>query len=347
MHLTLIVPAPFDTISGGYAYDRRMLAGLRAAGHLAKVIELAGRHPLADDAACAAACTAWDALDEMPRVLIDGLALPAFAGMGDALAARGALALVHHATALETGLSDADRARLHAVEHNLLPRLAGVIATSEPTAVHLAATFGVARARIAVVEPGTDDAPRSSGSGGPGCHILSVGALVPRKGHGPLLGALARLFDLDWHLTIVGTASRDPVHANSLLARATELGIAQRVHFVGEVDDAALAALWDSADLFALVSHCEGYGMAMAEAMKRGVPVVVTDVGAAPSLVTPENGIMVRPGDNDTLSKGLRRLIFDTRLRRDMAAAAWQSGQRLPSWDEQSHLFAAALRRTA
>ncbi len=351
MHVALIVPAPFEAISGGYAYDRRMLAGLRAAGHVAEVIELGGIHPLADDAARAAARAAWDALGAAPphrasHLLIDGLALPAFAGMGDALAARGAMALVHHSTTLETGLSEADRARLHAVELSLLPRLARVIVTSEPTAEHLSAAFGVARARIAVVTPGTDDAPRSAGSGGPGCRILSVGALVPRKGHDLLLGALARLFDLDWHLTIVGTASRDRAHAEFLVAKAAELGIAQHVRFAGEVNDAALEALWRSADLFALVSHCEGYGMAMAEAMKRGVPVVVTGVGIALGLVTPENGIAVRPGDNDTLTKGLRRVIFDTRLRRDMAEVAWQSGQRLPSWDEQSRLFAAALLRT-
>jgi hypothetical protein len=48
MRLALIVPAPFATVSGGYAYDRRIVAGLRAAGHQVDVIELAGTHPLAD-----------------------------------------------------------------------------------------------------------------------------------------------------------------------------------------------------------------------------------------------------------------------------------------------------------
>ena len=48
-HISLIVPAPFDAVSGGYAYDRRIVAGLRDAGHTVKVVELAGSHPLADD----------------------------------------------------------------------------------------------------------------------------------------------------------------------------------------------------------------------------------------------------------------------------------------------------------
>ena len=49
MHVSLIVPAPFDTVSGGYEYDRRIVAGLRDAGHIVRVSELAGTHPLADE----------------------------------------------------------------------------------------------------------------------------------------------------------------------------------------------------------------------------------------------------------------------------------------------------------
>jgi glycosyltransferase involved in cell wall biosynthesis len=343
MHLALIVPAPFETVSGGYAYDRHIVAGLRARDHQVAVIALAGTHPLADGAARDAASAAWLALTDVSLPLIDGLALPAFAGMDDALAARGAMALIHHPTSLETGYGEDNCARLHCIERRLLPRLARVIATSVPTAERLSTEFGVARSRIVVVVPGTDDTSYSRGSGGPTCRLLSIGALVPRKGHDVLLRALARLSDLDWHLTIVGAPSRDPVHAERLLALTADLGIARYVCFAGEVGDRALTALWRGTDLFALASHWEGYGMAIAEALKRGVPVAVTAVGIAPTLVTPENGIVVQPGDRDTLSKALRRVIFGADLRRDMAEAARRTGQKLPSWEEQSSAFVAAL----
>jgi glycosyltransferase involved in cell wall biosynthesis len=342
MHVALIVPAPFETISGGYGYDRRIVAGLRAAGHAVKIIELPGVFPLADEITRNAACAAWDALPDATPV-IDGLALPALQGMDDALVARGAVGLIHHPTSLETGLSDAERDRLRAIEQRLMSRMTRLIVTSDATAEQLVTSFGIARDRITVVMPGTDDAPRSSGSGSATCEILSIGTLVPRKGHDLLLRALARLFDLDWHLTIVGSPQRDPAHAQALQALTEDLHITGRVRFAGELTGDALEALWQRADLFALASQHEGYGMAMAEALKRGVPVAVTAVGIAPILVAPQVGMLVQPGDRDTLSKSLRRVIFCAELRHDMAEAAWQAGLALPSWEAQARSFATAL----
>jgi glycosyltransferase involved in cell wall biosynthesis len=342
MRLALIVPGPIDTVSGGYAYDRRIIAGLRDAWHEVHLVELAGQHPLPDDAAIAAAAAALDALPPQTMPVIDGLALPAFDGCAGLMATRRFIGLIHHPTSLETGLTEEDAARLRGIEQHLFPRLERVVVTSEPTAETLAADFGVDRARVAVVVPGTDDAPRAAGSGGSGCAILSVAALVPRKGHDVLLRALARLFDLDWHLTIAGSA-RDAVHAHSLKALAEELKIAQRVTFAGEVQGAALEALWQRADFFALATHYEGYGMVVAEALKRGLPVVVTSGGAAGALVTPTAGVVCSPGDVVTISKSLRRIIFDVPLRRECAEAAWQIGQTLPGWETQARAFADAL----
>ncbi len=343
MDLALIVPAPFDAVSGGYIYDRRIVAGLREAGHAVRVIELAGRHPLADDLARDAACAAWDSIGDDVRPIIDGLALPAFAGLEDALSARSAVGLIHHPTALETGFSESERAAQVVIEKRLLARLARIIATSDSTAERLAADFGVTPERVKVVVPGTDDAPRSPGSVGPTCHILSIGTLVPRKGHDILLRALARLFDLDWRLTVVGSAERDPVHAQTLASLAQELGIARRVTFAGEVTGEALEALWQQADVFALATHFEGFGMVIAEALKRGVPVAVSDGGAAGKLVTEMSGAVCPVGDWINLSKALRRMIFGADLRRVMAEAAFQAGQALPDWQTQVKEFALAL----
>jgi glycosyltransferase involved in cell wall biosynthesis len=347
MHLTLIAPAPFDTLSGGYIYDRRMVEGLRRAGHTVEVAALPGAYPLTDQAAYAGARAAWQALTPGTRPIIDGLALPAFLGLAGELARRDTVGLIHHPTALETGHSEEDRLSLREAEQRLMPLLSRIIVTSEPSAERLAADFGVDRARVAVVVPGIEDAPRSQGSGRSSCHVLSVGTLVPRKGHDVLLRALARLFDLEWHLTIAGSPERDRVHARTLSALAEELGIAGRVRFAGEIADSELEALWREADLFALATYWEGYGSAVAEALRRGLPVAITAGGAVASLVPVEAGVICPPGDHEALSRAMRRLIFSPELRHEMAEAAWQAGQTLPSWDTQTEAFAGALLYTA
>ncbi|MBK1660139.1 glycosyltransferase family 4 protein [Paracraurococcus ruber] len=345
MSIALLVPAPFDTVSGGYLYDRRLVAGLRGLGHDVRVVELAGHHPLPDAAAEAAARTALAALPDGTRPVIDGLCLPAFAPLAEALAAHGAIGLIHHPTALEHGAPEEDRDALRGIERDLFPRLARIVATSPHTAQRLAAEFEVPADRIGVVEPGTDPAPRSAGSGGPGCAILSVGTLVPRKGHDVLLRALAGMPDLDWTLTVAGAEGRNPVHAQGLLALAEELGIARRVTFAGEVDGAALEALYAGADLFALATWWEGYGMAAAEALARGLPLAITAGGAIADLVPMEAGAVSPPGDVVSLTKALRRMIIDTEMRAEMAEAAWQAGQRLPRWPDRAAAFAAELAR--
>jgi glycosyltransferase involved in cell wall biosynthesis len=344
--IALLVPGPPCTTSGGYIYDCRLVEGLRALGHEVRVVELAGRHPLPDEAAEAAARAALAALPQDTRLVIDGLGLPAFAPLARELVVRRAAALIHHPTALEPGFAEAEREQLRARETMLFRGMARIIATHQYTARRLTDEFGVPAERIGVVEPGTDPAPRAKGSGGPkggtGVAVLSVGALVPRKGHDVLMRSLAGVLDVDWTLTIAGP-ERDKVHAHGLRALAEELGIARRVTFAGEVSPAELEALYARSDLFALATFWEGYGMAAAEALARGLPVAVTAGGAIAEVVPVEAGIVSPPGDVISFTKGLRRVLFDANLRAAMAEAAWEAGQKLPRWEDRAALFAQEL----
>jgi glycosyltransferase involved in cell wall biosynthesis len=340
MQVHFVVPGPLDQRTGGYLYDRRMIEGLRAEGTAVTVHELAGRFPLVDDAARDAAAAALDAMaDGLP--VIDGLALPAFA---DLRLPSPWIALVHHPLALESGLAPEQVEMLARIERRLLPLARRVVVTSPHTAADVAA-YQVPPARIGVVLPGTDPAPVARGSGGPGLGLLCVASLTPRKGHLVLLEALAGLMDLEWHLTCAGSPDRDPQAAQAVQAAIARLGLADRVALVGEQNEAGLAPLYDRADLFVLASYHEGYGMVLAEALARGLPIVATKAGAIPGVVPPSAGMLVEPGDPAAFAGALRQIMTEPALRDLLSAGATSERERLPGWADAVRAFSAELDR--
>jgi hypothetical protein len=85
MRIAFLVPGPLSATSGGYIYDRRLIAGLEALGHAVRVVELAGRHPLPDEAARRATGAALDGMAADEVAVIDSLGLPAFAPVAERL----------------------------------------------------------------------------------------------------------------------------------------------------------------------------------------------------------------------------------------------------------------------
>lgn len=321
MHLLFIAPQPAPP-GGGTQFNDGMMPALRALGHT--VESAAPDAPVPPGA--------------VP--VIDGLALPAVAARIDALAAQGAVAIVHHASAA-AGRDLAAREEVRALERAVLPRLRRVVSTSAAVAERLVQDYGVAAP--VVLQPGMAELPRSTGSGGTSCRILSAGVLTPRKGHDRLMQALAPLLDLEWSLLIAGDAQRDPVHAAGLPALALSLRIAPRVELLADPDGAALAGAWAGADLFVTASSWEGYPAGVAEALRRGVPAVALAVGGVPALLPQSAGMVCAPDDPSTFSKCLRRAVHDRGLRAAMAAGAWAAGQRLPGWPQQARAFEALL----
>ena len=336
-----VIPGDLATPTGGYGYDRCLIAGLEASGRTVRHIALAGNWPAPDAAARTGAAAALAALPDGALVLIDALAAGALPGLLAAEAGRLRLvALVHHPLGDEAGLPAPVAARLLADEMAALAAVAAVICTSPATARRLETGLGVPPDRLTVAPPGTAPALRARGGNQPP-RILSVGSLIPRKRHEVLVAALATIADRPWTATIIGSADLDPACAAALGRQVAASGLADRVALVGAVTDTR-AALADS-DIFVLASEYEGYGMAFAEALTQGLPVVACDAGAIADLVPRAAGGLVPVGDAGALAAALARLLDDPAARADAAAAAFAAGQILPSWPMTAALVAAAL----
>jgi glycosyltransferase involved in cell wall biosynthesis len=340
------VPGDLATPTGGYAYDRRMIAELAALGWRTDVVNLGEGFPLPTAGTRAAACARLAALPSAAPIVIDGLAFGVLPEAAKKMQASHLLvALVHHPLALESGLSADEAAGLHVSERVALAAARRVVTTSAATARLLTADYCIASERLSVVEPGTDRGDARPRKNDDAVVLLAVGAVVERKGYDLLVAALAKLKHLSWRLVIAGDHGRSPEAFRRLEADIAWFGLADRITLLGAVSAQPLASLYATSDLFVLPSRFEGYGMAFAEAIAHGLPVIGTTAGAIPQTVPAGAGILVQPDDVDALASALRRLIENPHERERLSAGA--RAATFPSWKEQAALFAGVLDRLA
>jgi glycosyltransferase involved in cell wall biosynthesis len=342
--VTFAIPGDLATPTGGYGYAREVIAALWARGWAVEVVDLGEGFPRVDvDRRAHAEKCLLDAAQDVP-IVVDGLALGVLDEEAQAASRSHCLiGLVHHPLALETGLASEMAAALRASETQALAATRHVITTDHSTAAILSADYAVASDRISVAPPGTRRMSRPQTRRDGPVRILAVGAITPRKGYDLLVRALANLRDLDWHLTLVGDRTRSPETAANLDRIIVQLGLDQHITCTGTVSAEQLDVLHENADLFAQFSWFEGYGMALADAIACGLPVIATQTGAAPRIVTPDAGLLLAPGDQVALTSALRLLIGDADLRERYAMMARRTAQNLPTWDEAALIFEQVL----
>lgn len=336
------IPGNIDQPTGGYGYDRRLIAELPSFGVNVRHVELPAGFPHPTQEECEAVAKGAAALPGDATLLIDGLAYGAFPKeLAQGIAQR-IIALVHHPLAMEAGLTEDERQHFATTEQVALSLADHVIVTSATTKRILVKEFEVPETSITVAEPGTDPAQRATGTGTP-MQLLCVGTITPRKGYDILVEALEPLKDLDWRLTIAGPDDRDAETTTALRAQINAAGLHDRITLSGVVVPATLDRFYESADIFVMPSLYEGYGMVLGEAMARGLSIICTTGGAAAETVPEGAAVKVAPGSVDDLARALRNLLTDRKQRIRLADAAWEAGRKLPTWNETARRVAAVL----
>ena len=323
--------------SGGNVYDARVSLDLPGFGWQVHKHAIDGSWPQPEAPARAELARTLADLADDTVVLLDGIVACAVPEIVIPEAERLRLVvLVHLPLGDETGLTPALAADLDARERRTLRSVPAVVATSEWAARRLVAHHGLAPDRVHVAAPGADIAPLASGTDGVS-RLLCVASVTPRKGQHRLVEALAAVTDLPWTCVLVGGLDHDPEYVAGLRALIDQHGLGDRLQLAGPRSGAALDASYASADLMVLTSYAETYGMAVTEALARGIPVLATDVGGLPEAVgrAPDGGVpglLVPPENPAALAAELRGWFGEADVRRRLKAAARARRASLGGW---------------
>jgi len=326
--LHAVLPAGIDDPtrpSGGNAYDRRALDGLRALGWAVVEHEVGGDWPRPHLTDLARLSLLLDGLPDGSLLLVDGLVASGAASVLPAASARLSVVVLLH---MPLGPGPA--------EETVLASAAAVVTTSEWVRSQVRAWYGLRH--VHAVRPGTDRAPLASGSG-TDTSLLCVAAVHPGKGHDLLLEALDLLGDRPWTLVCAGSLDVDPDHVTAVQAQVYAHRWERRVTFTGPLGGQALRTAYQEADVAVLASRSESYGMVVAEALAHGLPVVATRVGGVPEALgrAPGGavpGLLVAPEDPAALADGVARWIDERYLRDRLRRAAAARRPGLPRWDQ-------------
>ncbi|MET3721127.1 MULTISPECIES: glycosyltransferase family 4 protein [unclassified Arthrobacter] len=346
MRVRFLVPGNVRHISGGNVYNARLVEGLRTLGVDVEVLSVEGEWPdagMSDRRRLGSLLGAGEPEAEIKSAavtVVDGLIACGAPEELEAAAAAGrsAWVLLHMPFPSHT---DGEQRSLQAA--------AGVICSSTSAADHVRELHGFATSRVAL--PGTDPAPVSAGSDP--VHIISVAALLPNKSQILLVEALAKLQDLAWTASLVGTDDADPAYAAQLQASISSHGLDGRIRLTGQLAGHALTDEWNRADLSVLVSKAEAFGLVVTESLARGIPVIVrAGTGAVEALgmgarpVLPGSAVVLagsESGEPEILAGTIREWLSDRTFRTDWRAAALDARKHMPHWESTARNVAAVL----
>lgn len=218
------------------------------------------------------------------------------------------------------GSSPHRHAPMRAAVRWLLRAADSIVGQSQDTVRHVSSIYGVDR-RVELIPlgierpPPTERASRADfGIPSDAFVMITIGRLVARKATTQLIDVFAASGIGNAHLLIVG----DGPDAQAIAERARALGVAERVHLLGQVSEARKYAALSIADAFVSTSQHEGFGLVYLEAMAQGLPIVCYDRGGQTDFLTSgETGYVVQLNDQSKFSDSLVRLQADEGARKD------------------------------
>lgn len=345
MRVGLVVYGNLEVVSGGNFYDRMLVSRLTSGGHSVDVVSL----PLRSYALNLAqnfspglrrrlSGSSFDVLLE------DELTHPSLFQLNRDLRRRSEaplVSIVHHLRSSEER-AEWQNDLYRAVEKRYLLSVDAFVFNSETTRQTVESLLEK-KTRSVVATPGGDRlaraitaaevAARAAEEGE--LRILFVANLIPRKGLHHLLKALHSLGGRPFRLDVVGSEEHDRDYAATVRGQVRELGLESRVHFHGALAGEALGERFRAAQLLAVPSSYEGFGIVYLEGMSFGLPVIASAAGATDEIVRHEStGFLVPTGDVFCLARRIESLLEDRALLTQMSLAAYEAFEDHPGWED-------------
>lgn len=351
MRLGLIIYGGLDTLSGGYLYDRQLVAHLRSQGDHVEIISLPRRsyaRHLVDNFSS----TLLGRLQQLclDILLQDELNHPSLFWLNRCLRERVSypfVSIVHHLRSSEARPAWQNRF-YRLVERHYLSGVDGFIFNSRTTRQSVIDCLQNHTSLVPSViaypagdrfKPKINDQAIVERASIPGpLRLLFLGNIIPRKGLHTLLGALSQLPDPQnagsWTLKIIGSLEVDPSYASRIRRFVDHYGLGEKVQFLGVLDDHTLAEQLSSSHVLVVPSSYEGFGIVYLEGMGFGLPAIATSNGAAGEIITSgKDGFIIPAGDESSLANHLQELIQDRQRLQSMSLAARQRYEAQPSWE--------------
>lgn len=345
MRIGLIIYGDLEQASGGYLYDRMLVAHLRKRGHQVEVISL----PWKSYAGFLVDNFSRRLFNRLRRLKVDVLLQdelnhPSLFLLNRKLRKEVSypiISIVH----MVRSRASADwilKWLYRRVERRYLDSVDGFVFNSQETKRVVNSMISKRKPSVVAAPGGNRLQPKITAAEirararqrGP-LRVLFLGNLTRHKAPHLLIDAAAKLGPETIYLTLAGPQDVEPDYVRYLRQLAARLGLGGWMHFIGHLEGKFLAQRLRRSHVLAVPSSYEGFGIAYLEGWGFGLPAIGTRAGGAREIIRhAENGYLISVGNAEQLARNLKKLHGDRQLLTRMSLAARRSFQTFPSWEQ-------------
>jgi len=344
MHLHFLIPGDIDTLSSCYIYDKRLVEGLKKKGHDVEVYRLGDDFPFPSEDSLNHCHKVIKSIPSAEPIIIDSLAFGTIPSiLKEVSATNPIVALIHLPLSMDPNYSAYQRTLFTSPEMEAFSLATKFVVSSEYT-FEILLNLGIEAHKINLIIPGIDHFPQKKNYPEKPAKLLSIANLCRSKDHAILVRALTALKDKDWVLHCYGNLDMDRDCLADFQAMIRKNSLQKKILVHATISGKELSDAYLDADLFVHPSDFEIYGMALAEALAHGIPVIASTGGGICKTVPAKMGQFFKPSDVYGLQSILEELFENPDVYKKLYTQALTFAKNAQTWEKSADLFEEAIK---